>query len=103
MAYSNLVDLTHSVTTTPRHQPVYQFSACGLYKVRAAVVFALGTFINNSGERGEHANNIDHGVAAKLLTVLSDGSPVVRKVRLTFLSLPACVHFQYFYYIKLVS
>ena len=39
--------------------------------------------MNNSGERGEHANNIDHGVAAKLLTVLSDGCPVVRKVRLS--------------------
>jgi len=36
--------------------------------------------MNNSGERGEHANNIDHGVAAKLLTVLLDGCPVVRKV-----------------------
>ena len=47
------------------------------------MVFALGTFMNNSGERGEHANNIDHGVAAKLLTVLSDGCPVVRKVRLS--------------------
>ena len=49
-------------------------------QVRAAVVLALGTFMNNSGERGEHANNIDQGVAAKLLTVLSDGSPLVRKV-----------------------
>jgi len=46
------------------------------------VVFALGTFISNSGERSEHANNIDHSVAAKLLTVLADGSPVVRKVGL---------------------
>jgi len=60
-------------------------------QVRAAIVFALGTFVNNSGERGEHANNIDHGVAAKLLTVLSDGSPVVRKVGLAFLSFCSCI------------
>ena len=46
--------------------------------------------MNNSGERGEHANNIDHGVAAKLLTVLSDGSPVVRKVSLAPLTCITC-------------
>ena len=47
--------------------------------------------MNNSGERGEHANNIDHGVAAKLLTVLSDGSPVVRKVGSAFLTYRCCM------------
>ena len=49
-------------------------------KVRASVVFALGTFMNNSTERTEHANNVDHGVAAKLLSVMYDASPLVRKV-----------------------
>jgi len=47
--------------------------------------------MNNSGERGEHANNIDHGVAAKLLTVLSDGSPLVRKVCHFLLICVGCV------------
>lgn len=53
---------------------------CFQSKVRAAVVFALGTFMNNSTERNDHANHIDHGVATKLLTVVNDGSPLVRKV-----------------------
>ena len=56
------------------------FSFCIFLQVRAAVVFALGTFMNNSTDRNDHANSIDQGVATKLLTVLNDGSPLVRKV-----------------------
>ena len=48
--------------------------------MRTAAVFALGTFINNSTERNEHANTIDHGVAMTLVSNASDGSPLVRKV-----------------------
>ena len=54
--------------------------------------------MNNSGERGEHANNIDHSVAAKLLNVLSDGSPIVRKVSLPF---PHIAHIYLLYYVSL--
>ena len=50
-------------------------------QVRAAAVYALGTFINNSTERSDHANSIDHGVGMTVSSVLSDGSPLVRKVR----------------------
>lgn len=49
-------------------------------QVRAAAVFALGTFINNSTGRNEHANTIDHGVAMNLVSIAGDGSPLVRKV-----------------------
>ena len=52
-----------------------------MLQVRAAAVFALGTFISNTTEHSDHANNIDHGVAMTLLSVTQDGSSLVRKVR----------------------
>ena len=51
-------------------------------QVRVAAVYALGTFINNSTERSDHANNIDHGVGRTVISVINDSSPLVRKVRL---------------------
>jgi hypothetical protein len=50
------------------------------WQVRAAAVYALGTFINNSSERTDHANSIDHGVAMNLAGVMYDASPIVRRV-----------------------
>lgn len=51
------------------------------FKVRAAAVYALGTFVNSVSERSEHANNIDHSIAMTLInTVSHDMSPLVRKV-----------------------
>lgn len=48
-------------------------------EVRAAAVFALGTFINSSTERTDHANTIDHSIAMKLVTTsLFDSSVLVR-------------------------
>ena len=50
-------------------------------QVRAAAVFALGTYINsNQTERSDHSNNIDHSVARMLIKMVNDGSPLVRKV-----------------------
>lgn len=47
-------------------------------EVRAAAVYALGTFIS-SALRSEHANNIDRSIAMTLLnTVANDMSPIVR-------------------------
>jgi len=49
-------------------------------EVRAAAVFALGTFINSCSERTEHANSLDQSIATRLLQqMLDDGSPLVRK------------------------
>ncbi|XP_030760068.1 regulatory-associated protein of mTOR isoform X2 [Sitophilus oryzae] len=49
-------------------------------EVRAAAVYALGTFINSVSKRSEHANNIDHAVAMTLVNHAgSDASPLVRK------------------------
>ena len=52
-------------------------------QVRAAAVFALGTYILNVSEVGhsELATSIDHSVAMTLLPLVYDGSAIVRKVR----------------------
>lgn len=48
-------------------------------EVRAAAVYALGTFINSSTERSDHANTIDHSIGMKLVsTSLYDSSVIVR-------------------------
>lgn len=53
------------------------------FQVRAAAVYALGTFISSVNERSEHANNIDQSVAMMLInTVSQDMSPLVRKVNI---------------------
>lgn len=48
-------------------------------EVRAASVYALGTFINSSSERTDHANTIDHSIGMKLVSSsLYDSSVIVR-------------------------
>jgi regulator-associated protein of mTOR len=43
--------------------------------VRAAAVYALGTFINSCSERTDHANTLDQNIATRLLQkMLEDGS-----------------------------
>lgn len=50
-------------------------------QVRAASVYALGTFVNSVTTRSEHANNIDQIIAMTLInTVSHDMCPLVRKV-----------------------
>ena len=49
-------------------------------QVRAAAVFALGTFIACNTERTDHANNIDLSVGMTFANIAQDGSPLVRKV-----------------------
>lgn len=49
------------------------------YQVRAAVVFALGTFISSERERTEHANSLDQQVAVNLAKIAyEEMSPIVR-------------------------
>ena len=66
----------------PIHVRMCEVVQCSVVtlQVRAAAVYALGTFINITAERSDHANNIDHGVGMMLITVSQDGSPLVRKV-----------------------
>merc|ERR1719187_1601432 len=49
-------------------------------EVRAAAVYALGTFLNSCSERTEHADTLDQTIVTKLLQrMLEDGSPLVRR------------------------
>lgn len=49
-------------------------------EVRAATVFALGTFINSLSTRNEHANEIDRYIVSTLIQKIHyDSSPLVRK------------------------
>ncbi|KAG8184610.1 hypothetical protein JTE90_005221 [Oedothorax gibbosus] len=48
-------------------------------EVRAGAVYALGTFLNSTTERTDHANAIDHSIGMMLINkVAHDGSPLVR-------------------------
>uniref|UniRef100_A0A6M2DI61 Putative guanine nucleotide binding protein mip1 n=1 Tax=Xenopsylla cheopis TaxID=163159 RepID=A0A6M2DI61_XENCH len=61
------------------HEKLYTLLLDPVPEVRAAAVYALGTFISSVKERSEHANNIDHAVAMNLMNIVSqDMSPLVR-------------------------
>lgn len=62
------------------HEKLYELLKDPVPEVRAAAVFALGTFINSCEERTEHANTLDHAIAQHVFNVVhDDGSPLVRK------------------------
>ncbi|XP_015791630.1 regulatory-associated protein of mTOR isoform X2 [Tetranychus urticae] len=62
------------------HEKLFPLLNDDIPEVRAATVFALGTFITGAGERTDHANTIDHSIGITLInTVSNDGSPLVRK------------------------
>jgi len=63
------------------HEKIYEILDDPNPEVRAAAVFALGTFINCNGERSEHANAIDHSVAMTIISKLGteESSPLVRQ------------------------
>jgi len=52
-----------------------------IVQVRAAAVFALGTYVSCDKERSDHALNVDQSIAVTLLNqVAKDMSPMVREV-----------------------
>lgn len=64
------------------HEKIYSILEDPNPEVRAAAVFALGTFINSTvSDRTEHANAIDHSVAMTIINKLcgDEGSPLVRQ------------------------
>ncbi|KAL0278568.1 UNVERIFIED_CONTAM: hypothetical protein PYX00_000353 [Menopon gallinae] len=62
------------------HEKLYDLLQDNHPEVRAAAVYALGTFISCVSDRTEHANFIDHSVATMLLNKVSlDMSPLVRQ------------------------
>uniref|UniRef100_A0A8C7WZR9 Regulatory-associated protein of mTOR n=1 Tax=Oryzias sinensis TaxID=183150 RepID=A0A8C7WZR9_9TELE len=68
------------------HEKLYTLLSDPIPEVRCAAVFALGTFVGNSGERTDHSTTIDHNVAMMLAQLINDGSPVVRKELVVALS-----------------
>uniref|UniRef100_A0A8C4XFX3 Regulatory-associated protein of mTOR n=1 Tax=Erpetoichthys calabaricus TaxID=27687 RepID=A0A8C4XFX3_ERPCA len=68
------------------HEKLYSLLSDPIPEVRCAAVFALGTFVGNSGERTDHSTTIDHNVAMMLAQLINDGSPVVRKELVVALS-----------------
>lgn len=68
------------------HEKLYPLLQDPVPEVRAAAVFALGTYISSVTERSEHANIIDRFIAMTLLsTVGEDMSPLVRHELVTAL------------------
>ncbi|KAG7209721.1 hypothetical protein KM043_011355 [Ampulex compressa] len=62
------------------HEKLFMLLQDPVPEVRAASVYALGTFINSVTTRSEHANNIDQIIAITLInTVSHDMCPLVRK------------------------
>ncbi|RLU18249.1 hypothetical protein DMN91_008605 [Ooceraea biroi] len=62
------------------HEKLFMLLKDPVPEVRAASVYALGTFINSVTTRSEHANNIDQIIAMTLInTVSHDMCPLVRK------------------------
>jgi regulator-associated protein of mTOR len=61
-------------------EQLYNLLSDPVAEVRAAAVYALGTFLNSCGKRTDHANSLDQTIALKLLQMtLEDGSPLVRR------------------------
>ena len=49
-------------------------------EIRAAAVFALGTFVGNDADRSDHANAIDSAIGMQLTNLCcEDASPLVRR------------------------
>uniref|UniRef100_A0AB74UMX4 Regulatory associated protein of mTOR n=1 Tax=Euwallacea interjectus TaxID=321055 RepID=A0AB74UMX4_9CUCU len=62
------------------HEKLYTLLVDPCPEVRAAAVYALGTFINAVSRRSEHANNIDHAVGMTLVNhAANEASPLVRR------------------------
>lgn len=67
-------------TRNTAHEKLFSLLEDPVPEVRAAAVYALGTFVNSATERTDHANALDHNIAITLINKVSnDSSPLVRK------------------------
>ena len=62
------------------HEKLYILLSDPVPEVRAAAVYALGTFIGCVTERNDQSDSIDQGVAMTLINSTYDASPLVRQV-----------------------
>lgn len=82
LAWHNVIAARWSAIRDSAHEKLFPLLQDPVPEVRAATAHALGTFIRSGGKlvRNEHANNIDHIVALRLVNaVSSEASPLVRK------------------------
>jgi len=82
LAWHNVIAARWSAIRDSAHEKLFPLLQDPVPEVRAATAHALGTFIRSGGKmvRNEHANNIDHIVALRLVNAVSaEASPLVRK------------------------
>ncbi|KAI8985958.1 raptor N-terminal caspase like domain-containing protein [Pilobolus umbonatus] len=60
------------------HEKLTSLLCDSVPEVRASAVYALGTFLSDPNKT-EQIVNIEHNIAISALTVMSDGSPIVRR------------------------
>ncbi|XP_054159125.1 regulatory-associated protein of mTOR-like isoform X2 [Oppia nitens] len=78
--WENFEKARWSATRNTAHDKLFMLLEDPVPQVRAAAVYALGTFINSATERTDHANALDHNIAITLINkCLNDSSPLVRK------------------------
>jgi len=78
--WENNEDVRWLATRNAVYEKLYTQLEDPVPEVRAAAVYALGTFINSITQRNEHANEIDLNIVSTLIQKLFyDCSPLVRK------------------------
>ncbi|KAG9295921.1 hypothetical protein G9A89_006660 [Geosiphon pyriformis] len=76
--WTNYADAKSEGIENQAHQKLFGLLTDPVPEVRAAALYALGTFIGDL-ERTEQIVNIEHNIAINALTTNTDGSPIVRK------------------------
>lgn len=77
--WHNYEDARWSGARDLAHEKLYKLLKDPVPEVRAATVYALGTFISSTLDRSTHANDLDRQIAMHILEcVSSDMSPLVR-------------------------
>ncbi|CAG8530543.1 8144_t:CDS:2 [Ambispora leptoticha] len=76
--WKNYADAKSEGKENQAHMKLFPLITDPVPEVRAAALYALGSFIGDL-ERTEQIMNIEHNIAINALTANNDGSPIVRK------------------------
>lgn len=80
LTWNNYDDARWCGVRDSAHEKIFTLLTDEIAEVRAAAVYALGSFITGAVERTDHANTIDHSIGMTLINLVpKDGSPLVRK------------------------
>lgn len=78
--WENNEDVRWFATRNAVYEKLYDLLEDPVPEVRAATVYALGTFINNITLRNDHANEVDQNIVSTLVQkTFYDSSPIVRQ------------------------